>query len=83
MESRAPYHAEAPKDPRNLAAEIAAWLRKQGFTATEQHHATLATVAAHWIGPVGDRYEFAYTWMSGPVPETTPATCRCTGWAYP
>jgi hypothetical protein len=72
MENRAPY-APALKAPRNLAAPLAEWLRTQGFTATEQHHDTLATVAAHWLGPVGECYDFTYTWAAGPVPE---ATCQ-------
>ncbi len=73
MEARAPYHTPAPKAPRNLAAPIAAWLREQGFIATEQQHDTLATVAAHWIGPIGERYDFTYTWVAGPVPY---ASCQ-------
>lgn len=73
MEERAPYHTLTPKAPRNLAAPIAQWLREQGFTATEQHYDTWATVAAHWIGPVGERYELTYTWTAGPAPD---ATCQ-------
>jgi hypothetical protein len=72
MEARAPYHT-APKPPRNLAEPVAQWLREQGFTATEQQHETMVTVEAHWIGPVGDRYELTYTWVTGPVPD---ATCQ-------
>ncbi|MGI4760557.1 MAG: hypothetical protein ACRYF0_07625 [Janthinobacterium lividum] len=72
MEDRAPY-ASAPKGPRNLAAPLAAWLRTQGFTATEQHYATLATVAAHWISLRFERFELTYTWQAGPSPE---ATCQ-------
>ena len=73
MEERAPYHTPAPKVPRNLAAPLAEWLRTQDFTASEQHHDTLATVIAHWLGPLGERYDFTYSWAAGPVPE---ATCQ-------
>jgi len=73
MEDRAPYHTPAPKVPRNLAAPVAEWLRTQGFIAIEQQHDTLATVAAHWLGPLGERYDFTYTWAAGPVPD---ATCQ-------
>lgn len=73
MEERAPYQTEAPKGPRNLASELAAWLRKQGFTAMERVQFQFASVEAHWLGPAGERFEFSYTWATGPVPE---ATCR-------
>lgn len=71
MEARAPYHTAAPKGPRNLAAPIAQWLREQGFTVTERQHDTMATVEACWLGPVADRYEFTYSWATGPVPDAT------------
>lgn len=74
MEERAPYHSEAPKGPRNLAAELAAWLRKQRFTATEQQPGpAFASVAAHWLGPSGERFELDYLWTGGRFPD---ATCR-------
>ena len=69
MEDRAPYGA--PKGPRNLTAPLAAWLRTQGFVATEQVLATLATVRAHWVAIGGERYELTYTWAAGPVPDAT------------
>ena len=69
MEARAPYGA--PKGPRNLTAPLAAWLRKQGFTATEQVLGTLATVHAHWVAVGGERFELTYTWTTGPVPDAT------------
>jgi hypothetical protein len=71
MEGRAPYHTPAPKGPRNLAAPLAAWLRKQGFVASEQLLDTLATVRAHWVAVGGERFEFTYTWVVGPVPDAT------------
>ncbi|MDO7853182.1 hypothetical protein [Hymenobacter convexus] len=70
MEAPAPYHA-APKGPRDLSAPLAAWLRTQGFTAVEQVRPTMATVAAHWHGPQGERFQLDYTWLSGPVPGAT------------
>ncbi|MGI4759885.1 MAG: hypothetical protein ACRYF0_04210 [Janthinobacterium lividum] len=74
MEARAPYHTEAPKGPRNLTAPLAAWLRKQGFTATEQQPGpAYAAVAAYWLGPSGERYELDYLWTGGRFPD---ATCR-------
>lgn len=72
MEARAPYHTlPASKGPRNLAAPLAAWLRTQGFTATEYYQGT--TVAAHWVGSRGEHFQLDYTWVNGPVPD---ATCR-------
>jgi len=71
MEDRAPYHTAAPQGPRNLAAPLAAWLREQGFTATEHLRATLATVAAHWVAVGGERFELSYTWALGPAPDAT------------
>jgi len=71
MEERAPYHLPASKGPRNLAAPLAAWLREQGFTVTERQHETMATVAATWLGPRGDRYELGYIWSSGPHARAT------------
>lgn len=74
MEGRAPYQLpSAPRGPRNLAVPLAAWLRTQGFTATERAQPRFATVEAHWLGPAGERFELTYTWATGPVPE---ATCR-------
>ena len=73
MESRAAYHTEAPKGPRNLARPIAEWLRTQGFTATEVEKPTFATVSAHWVGSLGERFELSYTWATGPFPE---GNCR-------
>lgn len=75
MENRAPYAmpAAAPRGPRNLTVPLAAWLRTLGFTATEQPYATLSTVAAHWLGPRGERIEFSYIRQAGPVPD---ATCQ-------
>ncbi|WP_201980407.1 hypothetical protein [Hymenobacter rubidus] len=70
MEAPAPYHT-APKGPRDLSAPLAAWLRAQGFTAVEQARPTTATVAAHWLGPQGERFQLDYTWLSGPVPSAT------------
>ena len=72
MEDRAPY-ASAPSGPRNLTVPLAAWLRTLGFTATEQHYATMATLAAHWIGPRGERFELGYIWSARPH---TDATCQ-------
>jgi hypothetical protein len=74
MEAPVPYHTEAPKGPRNLATELAAWLRKQRFTATEQQPGPVfASVAAHWLGPSGERFELDYLWTGGHLPE---AICR-------
>jgi len=73
MEERAPYHTPAPKVPRNLAARVAEWLHTQGFTVIEQQRDTLAMVIAQWKGPLGERYDFTYSWAAGPVPE---ATCQ-------
>lgn len=70
MESRAPYQAETPKGPRNLSRELAAWLRTLGFTAAEYYG---TTVAAHWEGSRGERFELSYEWVGGPSPD---ATCR-------
>lgn len=61
MEERASYH------PRNLAAPLAAWLRTQGFTATEYG----TTVAAHWVGSRGEHFQLDYTWVGGPLAEAT------------
>ena len=79
METPAPYHTDAPKGPRNLTPHVATWLRRLGFTATEQHLPQLATVAAHWVGPSGERFELSYLWQAGPVPD---ATCQM-GVRYP
>jgi len=49
--------------PRNLAAPLAAWLRTQGFTASETEHPTLSLVEAHWIGPSGERFQLDYRWQ--------------------
>ncbi|WP_201979289.1 hypothetical protein [Hymenobacter rubidus] len=70
MEAPAPYHT-ASKGPRDLSAPLAAWLRTQGFVATEQVRPTMATVAAHWLGPQGERFQLEYAWVSGPVPSAT------------
>jgi len=59
--------------PRNLAASIAAWLRQQGFTALEQELPATASVAAHWLGPQGERFQLDYAWQAGSAPS---ATCR-------
>jgi len=69
MEGQAPYHA-APQGPRNLAAPLAAWLRGQGFTVAEYYG---TTVAAHWEGSRGERFQLDYDWVGGPSPD---ATCR-------
>lgn len=75
MEDRAPYHTAAPAGPRNLAAPLTAWLRTQGFTATEyQTLATFASVAAHWVGSRGECFQFYYCWLVGPV--AAEATCQ-------
>jgi len=71
MEARASYTSEAPKGPRNLAADLAAWLRSKGFTATEQAHPSVVTVLAYWLGPQQERFELTYSWQSGPVPSAT------------
>ena len=71
MEARASYTTPAPQGPRNLAPHIAAWLRQQGFTATEHEHPGTATVLAYWLGPQQERFDFSYTWVSGPVPSAT------------
>ena len=71
MEDRAPYQTQpAPQGPRNLAAPLAAWLRKQGFTAAEYHG---TTVVAHWTGSRGERFQLDYDWVGGESPD---ATCR-------
>ena len=70
MEAPAPY-STAPKGPRDLSVQLAIWLRAQGFTATEQARPATATVAAHWLGPQGERFQLDYTWVSGPVPSAT------------
>jgi hypothetical protein len=61
MEAPAPYHT-APKPPRNLTAPIAAWLRTQGFEATEQAGDEQATLTAIWTGPRGERFGVSYLW---------------------
>jgi hypothetical protein len=71
MEAPAPYHT-APKGPRNLAEPIAAWLRTQGFEATERQYETMATVGATWLGPWGERFELGYIW----VPRYASATLQ-------
>jgi len=71
MEDRAPYHTSAPKAPRNLAAPLAEWLRSQGFTVTERHYDTMATVAATWTGLRGDCFELGYVWSSGRCANAT------------
>jgi hypothetical protein len=71
MEAQAPYHTEAPKGPRNLAAELGAWLRTKGFTATEHQHPGTVTLLAYWLGPQYERFELSYCWQSGPVPSAT------------
>jgi hypothetical protein len=71
MEAPAPYHT-APKGPRNLAEPIAAWLRTQGFTATERQYETMATVGATWLGPRGESFELGYFW----VPRYASATLQ-------
>ena len=63
MENRAPYHT-APKPPRNLAEPIATWLREQGFAVIERQYEGMATVGATWVGPRGDRFELAYSWVA-------------------
>jgi hypothetical protein len=74
METCAPYHTEAPKGPRNLVIPIAAWLRTQGFTTTEQQpDPTFALVTAHWVGSQGERFQLDYTWASGAFAESN---CR-------
>jgi hypothetical protein len=75
MEDRAAYHTQAPEGPRNLTVPLATWLRTKGFTATERVQSQFATVEAHWLGPMNDRYEFTYTWTAGPEPD---ATCQLT-----
>lgn len=70
MEAPAPY-STAPKGPRDLSVQLATWLRAQGFTATEQARPATATVAAHWLGPQGERFQLDYAWVSGPVPSAT------------
>lgn len=69
MEARAPYHAA----PRNLARPLAAWLRRLGFSVLEQEKPQFAAVEANWIGPRGERFQFAYSWSAGPHAD---ATCR-------
>ncbi|MGI4866134.1 MAG: hypothetical protein ACRYFZ_19575 [Janthinobacterium lividum] len=71
MEDRAPYHTEVPKGPRNLTAPLAAWLRTQGFTVTEQTQPQCAAVGAHWLGPRGERFQLTYLWQNGPLPDAT------------
>ncbi|MVN77718.1 hypothetical protein GO988_15400 [Hymenobacter sp. HMF4947] len=71
MEARAPYHTPAPNALRNLAQPIAAWLRTQGFTATEHHQYTV--LVAHWTGSRGEHFQFTYDWVAGTSPD---ATCR-------
>lgn len=39
--------------------------------AIEQLLDTLATVRAHWVAVGGERFEFIYTWVAGPVPDAT------------
>jgi hypothetical protein len=69
MEAQAPYHTEVPKGPRNLATELGAWLRRQGFTATGHQHPGTVTLLAHWAGSQHERFELTYCWQSGPVPS--------------
>ena len=64
MEKRAPYRPEVPKGPRNLAPQVAAELRKLGFTAIERDHGTSATVEAHWQSPQGLRFYLDYRWSA-------------------
>ncbi|MBJ6109464.1 hypothetical protein JAO73_10595 [Hymenobacter sp. BT523] len=70
MEAPALY-ATAPSGPRDLSVPLAAWLRAQGFTAAEQARPATATVAAHWLGPQGERFQLDYAWVAGPVPSAT------------
>jgi hypothetical protein len=71
MESRAPYGLLGPC---SLTAPFAAWLRTQGWTATEYGQGiSLAGFAAHWVGSRGERFELDYAWCQKPSPE---ATCR-------
>ena len=62
MEAPAPYHT-APKGPRNLVAPIAAWLRTQGFEATEHPGDEQATLTAIWASPRGERFGVSYLWL--------------------
>ena len=49
MEAPAPYHT-APKGPRDLSVPLAAWLRVQGFTATEQARSATCWLRVHYPG---------------------------------
>lgn len=48
--------------PRNLAIEIAQWLRSLGFTAIEATHPTITTVAAHWTSTDRTVFDAHYEW---------------------
>jgi len=70
MEDQAPY---GQPGPRNLAAPLAAWLRTQGWTTTEQVLPAMQTLSAHWYSAQQERFELTYLWQAAPHAD---ATCR-------
>jgi hypothetical protein len=70
MEAPAPYQTTL-QGPRDLSAQLAFWLRTQAFTALEQVRPGSSGLVAHWLGPQGERFQFDYAWVSGPVPSAT------------
>lgn len=57
--------------PRNLAPYIGEWLRKIGFTATEQVLPGVTILAAHWDAPGRTRFYLEYTHSSGTLADAT------------
>ena len=74
MEDQGPYSA-TPRGDRDLSAQLAAWLRTQGFEALERVQPDFVTVSATWLSPRLDRFELAYTWQRTPAGYAV-ATCQ-------
>jgi hypothetical protein len=71
METRAPYHTQVPKGPRNLAQPLGEWLRAQGFSTQLQELPDYVVLTAQWLSAHFERFELTYTWQAGPVPDAT------------
>lgn len=56
-----PLATTPAKGPHNLAAELAAWLRKMGFTVLEQGGVVPTALEATWRAPDGLLYQASYT----------------------
>ena len=59
-EPRAPYGLPAAPGPRNLTAELAAWLRRLGFTVLEQGSPVPTALQATWRALDGQLYQVSY-----------------------